>query len=95
MNFLWRRIILDLQMTANAPAPSAHRTALHRLGLGKQTASRQRLSCPGKRVDDGGDNTPTRCQWRLLKGEMKIEDFSFGSIRIDGTVYEDDVVIDY
>jgi hypothetical protein len=25
---------------------------------------------------------------------MKIEDFSFGSIRIDGTVYEDDVVID-
>jgi len=46
-------------------------------------------------VDDGGDNTPTRCQWRLLKGEMKIEDFSFGSIRIDGTVYEDDVVIDY
>jgi hypothetical protein len=25
---------------------------------------------------------------------MKIENFSFGSIRIDGTVYEDDVVID-
>jgi hypothetical protein len=25
---------------------------------------------------------------------MKIDGFSFGSIRIDGTVYEDDVVID-
>ena len=25
---------------------------------------------------------------------MKIQEFSFGSIRIDGTVYEDDVVID-
>ena len=27
-------------------------------------------------------------------GEMKIDGFSFCSVRIDGTVYEDDVVID-
>jgi hypothetical protein len=29
-----------------------------------------------------------------MEAEMKIQDFSFGSIRIDDTVYEDDVVID-
>jgi hypothetical protein len=49
---------------------------------------------PRKRVDDGGDNISARCQWRLLESEMKIESFSFGSIRIDGTIHEDDVVID-
>jgi hypothetical protein len=30
----------------------------------------------------------------MLEVDMKIQDFSFGAIRIDGTVYEDDVVID-
>jgi hypothetical protein len=39
--------------------------------------------------------TIPRWQWRLLEVEMKIDGFSFGSIRIDGAVYEDDVVIDH
>src|ERR1700720_1988009 len=30
----------------------------------------------------------------VLKYPMRFEDFSFGSIRIDGTTYEHDVVID-
>src|ERR1700739_1034690 len=29
-----------------------------------------------------------------MEGDMHFEDFSFGSVRIDGTAYEHDVVID-
>src|SRR6516225_7243627 len=62
---------------------------------GSRTAHTSLLSdlIKRERVMEGKVKLPPDPVGRQTEVEMQIEDFSFGSIRIDGTTHEHDVVI--
>jgi len=61
---------------------------------GGRTAHASLLSDLRERVHDGGKTRSLDADRLALEVRMQIQEFSFGSIRIDGTIYDHDVVIE-